>query len=193
MTDLRCGVAKRYPIVARRGDGVSPPLRCSDRPRGYRFAIPLRFSQVASGDGEVLELSFDGMPVRTVKIDGEPFFVGKDAAERLGYADPSTAIRSHCKGVQKLHPLSTDGGKQTVRVLAEPDVLRLIVGSKLRAAQRFDAWVFEEVLPAIRRSGGYLVAAPEELALRAMQVLQATVERQKAQLAINPALRGRAR
>lgn len=117
-------------------------------------ALPLFATVFAtSRDGEVLELSFDGMPVRTVKIDGEPFFVGKDVAERLGYADATTAIRSHCRGVQKLHPIVDALGRpQMVRVLAEPDVMRLIVGSKLRAAQRFEAWVFEEVLPAIRRS-----------------------------------------
>jgi len=66
-------------------------------------------------------------------------------------------------------------------------VLRLILSSKLPSAVKFERWVFEEVLPAIRKSGGYMVAAPtethEELAVRALLVLQATVERQKAQLA----------
>ena len=66
-------------------------------------------------------------------------------------------------------------------------MLRLILSSKLPSAVKFERWVFEEVLPAIRKSGGYMVAAPtethEELAVRALLVLQATVERQKAQLA----------
>ena len=98
---------------------------------------------------------FEGASVRALEIDGEPWFVGKDVAEALGYSDPTTAIRSHCKGVQKLHPLQTPGGRQDVRVLSEPDVLRLIVNSTLPAAERFERWVFEEVLPSIRNTGSY--------------------------------------
>lgn len=103
----------------------------------------------------LIPFTFDGAPVRALLVDGEPHFVGKDVAERLGYADATTAIRSHCKGVQKQHPLQTSGGMQNVRILAEPDVLRLIVGSKLPAAERFERWVFEEVLPTIRKTGSY--------------------------------------
>jgi prophage antirepressor-like protein len=138
---------------------------------------------------EVIPFSFDGTQVRTVVLDGEPWFVGKDVAERLGYADPTTAIRSHCRGVQKLHPIPDSLGRaQNIRILSEPDVLRLIIGSTLPDAARFERWVFEEVLPAIRRDGGYMVAAPEEtpeaLALRALKVLYATVERQKVLLEV---------
>lgn len=98
----------------------------------------------------------DGKAIRSLILpNGEPGFVGKDVAERLGYADPTTAIRAHCKGVPILHPLLTAGGVQEVRVLTEPDVLRLIVSSSLPAAQEFERWVFEEVLPSIRRTGGY--------------------------------------
>ncbi len=146
---------------------------------------PAELPAVRADIGSVSDFSFEGAPVRTVTIDGVPWFVGKDVAERLGYGDPTTAIRSHCKGVQKLHPLRTLGGKQDVRILSEADVLRLIVGSSLPAAERFERWVFEEVLPSIRKVGGYMVAAPqespEELALRAMAVLQATVDRERAQ------------
>lgn len=140
--------------------------------------------------GAVLPFAFDGKPVRVVMIDGQPWFVGKDVAERLGYGDPTTAIKSHCRGVQKLHPIQDSLGRtQNVRVLTEPDVLRLVMGSTLPAAQRFERWVFEDVLPAVRRDGGYVLAGPEEtpeeLAARALTVLQATIERQKAQLAIS--------
>jgi len=135
----------------------------------------------------IIPFEFEGEAVRTVVVGGDPWFVGKDVAERLGYADPTNAMKQHCKGVVKRHPLQTAGGMQEIRILSEPDVLRLIIGSKLPAAERFERWVFEEVLPAIRRDGGYMVAAPEEtpeeLALRAMTVLQATVERQKKQIA----------
>ena len=100
--------------------------------------------------------NFNGATVRTIVLpNGEPGFVGKDVAERLGYEDPTTAIRSHCKGVQILHPLQTAGGVQRVRILTEPDVLRLIVSSTLPEAEAFERWVFEEVLPSIRRTGQY--------------------------------------
>lgn len=103
---------------------------------------------------------FEGATVRVVEIDGEAHFVGKDVAERLGYADPTTAIRSHCRGVQKLHPIPDALGRtQEARVLSEPDVLRLIVKSNLPAAERFERWVFEEVLPSIRKTGGYRAAS----------------------------------
>jgi len=104
----------------------------------------------------LIPFTFDGAPVRALLVDGEPHFVGKDVAERLGYADPTTAIKSHCRGVQKLHPIQDALGRtQQARILAEPDVLRLIIGSTLPAAQRFEAWVFEEVLPTIRKTGAY--------------------------------------
>ncbi len=104
----------------------------------------------------LIPFTFDGAPVRALLVDGEPHFVGKDVAERLGYADPTTAIKSHCRGVQKLHPIQDALGRtQQARILAEPDVLRLIVGSKLPAAERFERWVFEEVLPTIRKTGAY--------------------------------------
>jgi prophage antirepressor-like protein len=121
----------------------------------------------------IVPFNFDGASVRVIDINGEPHFVGKDVAEALGYSDPTTAIRSHCKGAQKLHPLQTAGGRQEVRVLAEPDVLRLIVASNLPAAERFERWVFEEVLPSIRKTGSY--TAPN-----AIGPLKATAEAAKA-------------
>lgn len=104
---------------------------------------------------QVVPYKFENTEIRVVEIDGEPWFVGKEIAETLGYADATTAIRSHCKGVQTLHPLPTDGGMQNVRILSEPDMLRLVVNSTLPAAERFERWVFEEVLPSIRKTGGY--------------------------------------
>lgn len=114
---------------------------------------------------DLIPFHFESAAVRVVQIDGEPWFVGKDVAEALGYADPTTAIRTHCKGVQKQHPLSTSGGMQQLRILSEPDVLRLIVGSRLPSAQRFERWVFEHVLPSIRRTGTYAAPAADPLAM----------------------------
>ena len=72
----------------------------------------------------VTPYNFEGAAVRALEIDGDPWFVGKDVAEALGYVDPTTAIRSHCRGVQKLHPIAdTLGRKQDTRLLSEPDVL----------------------------------------------------------------------
>lgn len=101
--------------------------------------------------------NFNGADVRTVTLpSGEPGFVGKDVAERLGYEDATTAIRSHCRGVQILHPIPDALGRmQPTRILTEPDVLRLIVSSTLPEAETFERWVFEEVLPSIRRTGQY--------------------------------------
>ena len=99
--------------------------------------------------------SFEGANIRALEIDGEPHFVGKDVAEVLGYANPADAITKHCKGVAKRYPLQTSGGMQELRVISEPDMLRLIVSSQLPAAERFERWVFEDVLPQIRKTGSY--------------------------------------
>ena len=96
---------------------------------------------------EVVPFAFEGAQVRGVLIDGEPNLVATDVCDRLGYANASDAISKHCKGVAKHYPLQTAGGVQEVRVLSEPDVMRLVIRSKLPAAQKFEQWVFEEVLP----------------------------------------------
>ena len=105
---------------------------------------------------DVTVFNFRSHNVRTILIDNEPWFVAKDVAEALGYKDPSMATRSHCRGVSKLHPIiDTLGRTQEVRIIREPDLYRLIVGSTLPAAQEFEAWIFEEVLPTIRKTGKY--------------------------------------
>lgn len=149
--------------------------------------LPRQDSTSINLSANIVPFEFEGAAVRVVNCDGEPWFIGKDVADRLGYADPTNAMKQHCRGVVKHHPIVDALGRtQKARVLSEPDVLRLIIGSTLPAAQRFESWVFEEVLPSIRKTGGYIVAAPEEtpeeLALRALAVLQATVERQKIEL-----------
>ena len=104
--------------------------------------------------------AFDSQAVRVVMVDGEPWFVGKDVAEVLGYTNHNKALGDHCKGVTKRYPLQTPGGLQEVRIISEPDMLRLIVGSKLPAAEAFERWVFEEVLPSIRKTGAYIDPQP---------------------------------
>ena len=120
----------------------------------------------------ITNFNFRGADVRTIVLpNGEPGFVGKDVAERLGYVDTAQAIRQHCKGALIQQPLPTAGGVQKMRILTEPDVLRLIVSSTLPEAEAFERWVFEEVLPAIRRTGGY--AAPASSPVEALQVADA--------------------
>jgi prophage antirepressor-like protein len=108
----------------------------------------------------LIPFQFGTAPIRVVEIDGEPWFVGKDICEALGYTNPSKAMGDHCKGVTKRYPVATAGGVQDVRVLNESNVLRLIVSSNLPAAEKFEAWVFEEVLPSIRRNGSYSAVMP---------------------------------
>lgn len=116
--------------------------------------------------------NFNGADVRTIVLpNGEPGFVGKDVCDRLGYANHNDAIGKHCKGVAIRYPLPTAGGLQETRILTEPDVLRLIMSSTLPAAEAFERWVFEEVLPSIRRTGRY--AAPASSSVEALQVADA--------------------
>lgn len=105
---------------------------------------------------------FDGAEVRVVLVDGAPRFVARDVAIALGYADPTNATKQHCKGVVIHHPLPTAGGVQTMRVIGEPDLLRLIAGSRLPSAERFERWAFEEVLPQVVRTGSYAPALTED-------------------------------
>lgn len=104
----------------------------------------------------IIEKTFEGKLIRAVTDEhGNVLFVGKDVAVALGYSNHADAINSHCKGVAKRYPLQTAGGLQDVRVLTQADVLRLVVSSRLPEAQKFEAWVFEEVLPEIAETGSY--------------------------------------
>lgn len=120
--------------------------------------------------------------VRVVEIDGEPWFVGKDVAEALGYEEPGNAIRQHCRGGAKYTPISDSlGRKQETRIISEPDLFRLIVNSQLSSAEKFERWVFEEVLPSIRKTGGYqLAAAPMKQATEALKLTPLAVRAARA-------------
>ena len=92
--------------------------------------------------------------VRTIEINGIVFLCATDVAKCLGYTNPRKAINDHCKGVTKCS-FPTEGGVQEVNFIPEGDVYRLIVRSKLPQAEKFENWVFDEVLPSIRQTGGY--------------------------------------
>lgn len=112
--------------------------------------------------------------VRTVEIDGKPYFVGKDVAKVLGYSNPRDAISRHCKGVVK-HDGFKEGG-QEVALLPEGDIYRLIIKPQLPTADKFERWVFDEVLPSIRKNGGYIAGqdtlSDDELLEKAVLVAQ---------------------
>ncbi len=95
--------------------------------------------------------------VRIIEEDGRVLFCGKDVAKALGYTNPQKAIRDHCRyrtNRSVPHPQSL-GKLLDIVSIPEGDVYRLITHSKLPAAERFEKWVFDEVLPTIRKTGGY--------------------------------------
>lgn len=126
---------------------------------------------------------FETAEVRIVTDEDVTYFVGRDVCNILGYKNPTKAMNDHCKGVTKRYPLETTGGIQELRVLTESDVMRLICGSKLPAAERFERWVFEEVLPAVRKTGAYVAVSTdeslEELTLKVINALKDAINRQK--------------
>ena len=87
--------------------------------------------------------------------EGEPWFVAKDVALVLGYSNPQKAIRTHCKGVNETDT-PTAKGLQTVKIIPERDLYRLIMRFRLPQAERFEEWVVGEVPPSIRKHGVYL-------------------------------------
>lgn len=102
--------------------------------------------------------------VRVVEIDGEPWFVGKDIASALGYSNPRDALAKHVDEEDKNTVAICDGtpGNPNVTAINESGVYSLIFSSKLEAASKFKRWVTAEVLPSIRKTGGYLTPAAEE-------------------------------
>lgn len=92
--------------------------------------------------------------IRTIEIDGKPYFVGTDVAKALGYNNPRDAVSRHCKGVVK-HDTPTSSGIQSMSYINEGDLYRLIMKSKLPSAEKFESWVMDEVLPTIRKTGSY--------------------------------------
>lgn len=128
---------------------------------------------------------FDGADIRVVLIDGKPRFVARDVAVALGYADPTSAVKQHCKGVAIHHPLQTAGGVQTVRVIGEGDLLRLVTGSRLPSAERFERWAFDEVLPSVVRTGSYTAPeSREQLLARAVLEASAAIAEKDEHIAV---------
>lgn len=106
---------------------------------------------------ELKNFSFEGRQIRALTIEGEPYFVGKDVAEVLGYSNSRKAIADHVdsedKGVTKCYTL---GGTQQTTIINESGLYSLILSSKLPDAKKFKHWVTSEVLPTIRKHGAYM-------------------------------------
>lgn len=133
--------------------------------------------------------------IRTVEIDGEPWLVGKDVAVALGYKEPTKAVRERVdredRGVSKI---DTPSGTQDMTIINESGLYSLILSSKLPGAKKFKRWVTAEVLPSIRKTGGYSVPSAEDAPASKKDIadltaaMQLLVERMDAQAASRPAL-----
>lgn len=112
---------------------------------------------------KIFENSEFGM-IRTIEEDGKVLFCGKDVAIALGYKRPADAIAAHCKG-SVIRRLPTKGGEQDMKFIPEGDVYRLVAKSELPGAERFERWIFDEVLPSIRKHGAYMTPETLEAAI----------------------------
>lgn len=115
---------------------------------------------------EIQTFNFENQQVRTIEVENEPYFVGKDVAEILGYSNPSKALMDHVDSDDKLNNESLSSlGQRGGWLINESGLYSLILSSKLPNAKKFKRWVTSEVLPAIRKHGGYLTEQKLEEAL----------------------------
>ena len=119
--------------------------------------------------------------MRSIQIDGEPWFVGKDVAAALGYGDTDQAIRNHVDDEDKLtRNFNGSGQNRAMTVINESGVYALIFGSKLDSAKRFKHWVTYEVLPSIRKTGSYTLPGYASLP-QVISIVAETKKRMKAE------------
>lgn len=107
--------------------------------------------------------------IRVLEIENEPWFVGKDIADALGYSNSSKAVSMHCRYIRKevieTHSQNGNMVKTQTSLIPEGDIYRLIIKSQLPNAEKFESWVFDEVLPSIRKHGAYMTEDTIEKAL----------------------------
>ena len=122
---------------------------------------------------KITSWNYDDQLVRSLVHNGEPWFVGKDIASSLGYKDTVNALKEHVDNEDKdIIKIMTTSGIQNAVVINESGLYSLIFGSKLETARQFKRWVTSEVLPAIRKTGGY--TKPTNEAERAQRYLHQT-------------------
>jgi prophage antirepressor-like protein len=126
--------------------------------------------------------------VRVTEIEGKTYFVGIDVTRALGYKNVNDAVTRHCRGCVKHAVPDSQGVTQVMNVISEGDIYRLAAKSELPGAEAFESWIFDEVLPSIRRTGGYMAVrqdeTPEEIMARALVIAQDTITRQKQRVQI---------
>ena len=123
--------------------------------------------------------------IRTIKDAEAVYFVGKDVAEILGYADPNKAIAMHVDTEDKLNDKTASSlGQRGGWLINESGLYSLVLSSKLPSAKRFKRWITSEVLPALRRQGGYMLTdaneTPEQIMARALKIADEALKRKDA-------------
>ena len=123
--------------------------------------------------------------IRTIQQGEKTLFCASDIARSLGYSNPNKAVNDHCRAITKCStPIS--GKMQDINFIPEGDVYRLIVHSKLPSAEKFEHWVFDTVLPSIRKNGGYISGqenlTPEQIVANALIVAQNIISQKDKQI-----------
>lgn len=125
--------------------------------------------------------------IRTIEVNGKPYFVANDVAKALGYSNPSKATNDHCKNAIKEWGNDSLGRQTEFKVIPEGDIYRLIVKSQLPQAEKFERWVFDEVLPSIHKNGGYIHTTaedtPETIMAKALLLADKTMKSQAEKIA----------
>lgn len=129
----------------------------------------------------LISKAFEGHNIRIVTDEqGEPWFVAKDVAVALGYRDAANMTRNLKEHQQGTQNVSTPGGAQKMAVLNEPGLYRVVLKSRIESAERFQDWVTDDVLPSIRKNGGYIAGqeqdTPELIMAKALIVAQSVIE-----------------
>ncbi len=112
---------------------------------------------------EVSIFDFGDSPIRTLTINNKPYFVARDICLALGYVKPENAVKQHCRATLKQGIIDKLGREQEMTVIPESDLYRLTFKSELPAAQRFEEWVTDDVLPTLRQTGEYSLKKDEEI------------------------------
>lgn len=128
--------------------------------------------------------------VRVLEEDGRTLFCGSDVAKTLGYSNAPDALNRHCRSIVKRDTATVQGNVASMAFIPEGDVYRLITHSKLPEAEKFESWVFDEVIPSIRKTGGYIAGQEmmddDQLLANALMVAQRKIaERNKQLEAVN--------
>lgn len=136
---------------------------------------------------KIIQVSYFGQ-VRTIVVNAQVLFAATDVAKCLGYANPKDAVIRHCKsdGVVFCDLIDTMGRNQKAKFITKGNVIRLVASSELPQAKKVESWIFDEVIPSVLETGGYIATknddTPEEIMARALTIAQATLEKREERL-----------